>query len=885
MPAKNFLIFLLLSLAWPTLVHAQPSPLWKNRQTQALPNNSQQLRAHSLRANYMQVEPSALAQLFSDTSKTVKLSVPLPDGKQVEFSLSPSNVMSPQLAAKFPQLMSYQGVQTKNPNNVGGFTISPKGLTALIFYEGRWVFLSPQYTHNSDQYISYYRDDALPLQDYPGVSMSDDQLLQSPLLQKNMQAKALPSRATGTSIRTYRLAIAASGEYSQAQGGTLTKTMAELVTLVTRVNQILLVDLAIQFQLVGNNDQLVFLDKDTDPYSNSDSEADLEANQTTLDTIIGSGSYDVGHLLNTNGGGLAYVGAICNSRIKAQGYTGDSPPKGERFYIDLVLHELGHQLGANHSFNANGAGSCTDDQRSPQSAFEPGSGSTIMSYAGLCSSQNLQSFSDAYFHAGSIAQIRDHLDFGTGASCGASQPQANTAPQLQATASSYAIPANTPFVLSASGSDAEGDTLEYSWEQIDEGGTSGGTANLTEMGQDNGANPLFKFRPAVSEPVRYFPRLQDVLSNTLSKGETYPSTERTLNFRLTARDGKGGVNGLDIALDVIPNVTGFAVNEPDITSKWIGGTVRTVKWEVSNSQQQPINCQNVDILLDLDGNNNFETSLLSGTENDGQEEVVVPNSPTSKARLMVSCSDNVFYALNPGNFTISLGAESIAPSIVGQKNVVVDEDSAYTVKLDDLEVVDPDNIYPQGFSLSLSTGNNYTLDNQTVIPDDNFNGDLSVGVRVNDGNADSDEYALEISVEPVNDIPLAVDDNGTAEQNSAVNLFDVLANDQDVDNDQLFVEALQYAGNGLVAIEANQISYTPANGFSGSESISYTINDGQGGSANAQLNIVVTVPTPTTPPPSAGNSGGGGSFYWLLGTLAVMFAWRRKNTLIRLGNV
>lgn len=885
MPTKRFFIFLLLSVVWPHLVHAQPSPLWNIRKTQALPNNVQQLRAHSLNANYIQVDTSTLEQLFSDTSKTIKLAVPLPDGNQVEFSLSPANVMSAQLAAKFPQLMSYQGVQIGNPQNRGGFTISPKGLTGLFYYEGRWVFLSPQYTDTTTQYISYYRDDALSLTEYTSALMSEDQLLQSPLAQQQLQAKALPSRTTGASIRTYRLAIAASGEYSQAQGGTLTKTMAELLTLVTRVNQILMVDLAIQFQLVDNNDQLVFLDATTDPYSNSDSEADLEANQTTLDTIIGSGNYDVGHLLNTNGGGLAYVGAICNSRIKAQGYTGDNPPKGERFYIDLVLHELGHQLGANHSFNASGEGSCTDDQRSPQSAFEPGSGSTIMSYAGICSTQNLQSFSDAYFHAGSIAQIRNYLDFGTGSTCGNSQIQANTAPGLQATATNFAIPANTPFVLSASGSDAEGDTLMYSWEQIDEGGTSGSTANLTEMGQDNGANPLFKFRPPVSEPVRYLPRLQDVLANTLSKGETYPSNERTLNFRLTARDGKGGVSGLDIALDVIANVTGFTVNAPAANSNWIGNTLQTVSWDVSNSQQQPINCQNVDILLDIDGNNSFDTSLLSDTENDGQEDVIVPNSPTTKARIMVKCSNNVFYASNPGHFNISLGADPIAPSIVGQVMLVIDEDQSYTVNFDDLVVDDPDNIYPQGFSLSLSAGNNYTVDNHTVLPDDNFNGQLSVGARVNDGNADSDEYALVITVLPVNDIPIAQDDNGIAEQNSAANLYDVLGNDLDVDDDQLIVESVLYAGNGLVAIEANQISYTPANGFSGSESISYSISDGKGGSANAQLNIVVTVPTPTTPPPSAGNSGGGGSFYWLLGTLAVMFAWRRKNTLIRLGNV
>ena len=871
------LFILLLSIAWPALVHAQASPLWMTSESSVKSLKGAQLRAHSLQPNYLQVDTDTLKQLFNDSTTDVTLAVPLPSGKQVEFTLRPSNVMAPGLAAKFPQLMSYQGVQSGHPHHSGGFTISPKGLSGLFYYEGKWVFLSPQYTHSSNQYVSYYRDDALPLANAAGALRHNDQLLHSAAVQSAMQAKALPGRATGESIRTYRLAIAASGEYSQAQGGTVEDTLAELVTLVTRVNQILLVDLAIQFQLVDNNDQLVFLDAATDPYTNSDSETDLETNQSTLDTVIGSGNYDIGHLLNTNGGGLAYVGAVCHSQIKAQGYTGDNPPRGERFYIDLVLHELGHQLGANHSFNASGAGSCTDDQRSGQSAFEPGSGSTLMSYAGICSTQDLQDFSDAYFHAGSIAQIRNYLENGTGSICGSSQAQANTAPDIELTETRYAIPANTPFVLRATATDAQSDALVFSWEQIDEGGTAGGTANLTEMSQDNGFNPLFKFRPPVSEAVRYFPRLQDVLANTVSKGETYASTERTMNFRLTARDGKGGVNGLDIALDVIPNETAFAVTAPSANSIWRGNTLQTVSWQVSNSLQQPINCQQVDILLDIDGNNSFAGILLSGTANDGQAEVSVPNSPTTKARVMVLCSDNVFYAVNPADFTIVPADATIPPSIVGQQQLVVDEDSPLTVTFSDLEVVDPDNIYPQGFSLSLADGNNYTVDNQTVLPDNNYHGGLSVGVTVNDGNADSNEFALVITVAPQNDIPVAVDDNGSAEQDSTATLYDVVANDLDADGDLLSIQSLQYAGSGQASIESNQISYTPASGFSGSETIGYTISDGQGGTASASLNIEVIAPTPVATPAPEGNSSGGGSFYWLLGTLALMFVWRRKN--------
>ncbi|WP_158771404.1 reprolysin-like metallopeptidase [Paraglaciecola sp. L1A13] len=814
---------------------------------------------------YQSIDSDSLAQHFGDKSSTITLAVPLPDGTFADFTLTPSTVMSQKLADRYPQFMSYNAVQVNAAQNIGRFSLTHKGLTGIFRQQNQWVLLSPLYENNASQYISYYYSDSegeslLPLgvNDAllsPAVS-SDDTNLQLTTAQKT----------TGDTLTTYRLALSATAEYTAEVGGTKADAVAEMITLVNRVNQILLVDTAIQFELVDNDD-IIFTDPDTDPYSDSDANADIETNQQVIDDAVGSDNYDIGHLLATNPGGLAYVGVVCLSAYKAQGYTGNTNPQGERFYIDLVIHELGHQLDAEHSFNAQDLDSCDEEQRSSFSAFEPGSGSTIMSYAGICSTQNIQNNSSPYFHAGSVEQIRDYVETGRGRLCGTTTSLTNSAPSLTLTNDNYTIPANTPFLLDVEADDS--DLLTYTWEQIDVGGVDGGTANASEMASDNGANPLFRSYAAVSDSYRYFPALADVLNDTVSFGEAYATTNRELNFRVTVKDNKGGVNTADVSLDVVDTGTEFTVNQPNASSVWQGNIAQTISWNTALTENAPISCQFVDITADLDGDSVFDSTLASNAANDGEHVIFSPNTNTTNARVKISCVDNVFYAVNPANFTINQGDTSVAPIIDGQSILTVDEDTSITITLDNLQVTDPDSSYPDNFTLSLEAGADYSLENNiTVVPDSNFNGELSISVTVNDGIEDSNSFALVLSVNPINDAPEANDDSETVEQDSATTLINVLGNDIDIDGDTLSISDISYIGNGTASISGDQISYQPSAAFSGTESLTYIASDG---SSTSSATLSITVSATSTTPVTSSNSGGGslGFFWiWFLGAIA-----------------
>jgi hypothetical protein len=933
--------------------------------------DSEPVKVTASKGNYQRLDSEILQQSFHDKESVITLAIPLPDGTLADFTLTPSNVMSSQLAERYPEFMSYEAVQVDEPANIGRFTITHKGLSGIFRQQGQWVLLSPLYENNDEEYVSYYYKDStgesLLANTYDdsliaAVSASDD----------TVAAVTTAEKSTGDSLITYSLALSATGEYTAAVGGTKADAVAEMVTLVARVNQILLVDTAIQFELIDNED-IIYTDADTDPYTNTDSSTDLATNQTIIDDAIGTDNYDIGHLLATNPGGLAYVGVVCNASYKAQGYSGNTSPQGERFYIDLVIHELGHQLDAEHSFNAEDTNDCTTDQRSSSRAVEPGSGSTIMSYAGLCSGQNIETANDPYFHASSVEDIRDYVEFGRGSTCGTTTSLANSSPSVSLTAASYSIPANTPFLLTAEASDSDGDELTYIWEEMDAGGDSGGTATGTEMSTDNGANPLFRSYEAVSDNYRYFPALTDVLEDTLSFGEVYPATDRELNFRVTVKDNLGGVNTADVTLDVIDTGDAFAVTQPSATSTWEGNTEETVTWDTASTDSSPISCDAVDITADLDGDNEFDTLLVSGTDNDGEALVDVPNTATSVARVMVSCSDNVFYAVNPAEFTIYEGADAVAPVIDGQVELSVDEDDSITITLDDLEVSDSDSSYPDNFTLTLQAGSDYTLDGNTVVPDadfygelsvtatvndgisdsnsyplvitvnavndapvidgqvtlslesdesltltlddlsvtdpdssypddftlsvdsgtnyslegsativpdEDFDGDLSVPVSVNDGAADSDTYTLLISVTYVNHAPVANDDTETLSQDSEATLIDVLSNDTDSDDDTLSISNITYTGSSNVSISSDQISYEPEAGLSGTESISYTVSDGSltdTGILTITIEATETTDTTDSSETSQSSSSSGGSVgFWGLALLSSMAMLRRR---------
>ena len=840
--------------------------------------------------SYWQLDESQLRQQLNLQQPFYHLLIPLPDGTQTQFTLTPSRVMAPALAAKYPQLRSFNGQQNNAPTNKGRFDLSPSGFSGMFKWQGEWVILSNQSNDSTTVYVSYKAKDEInqaltdrPKQDFLSLpaNIKDRQLAKS--------ANTELAISSGEQIRTFRLAVSASGEYTRANGGEA-GAMAEIVRLVNRVNQVLLTDLSMQFELVANNDRLIFTDAATDPFTNTDSAADIEANQQTIDDLIGSENYDMGHVLNTKGGGLATVRSLCLNGFKARGQTGRNTPSGEAFYIDLVIHEFGHQLGAAHTFNASEQGSCSSEQRSRNAAVEPGSGSTIMAYAGLCGGQNIVQDTDAYYHAFSIEEIREHIDR---ISCGINAPSGNTIPVILTAPQSYIIPALTPFMLSAQASDADNDTLSYAWDQINPGGLEGATTSTKELGEDNGFNPLFRSRVPSTNATRYFPQLSNVLSGFLSIGEVYPSTDRTLNFQMVVRDGKGGVNTLTHEVQVITTERPFSVTSPTSDDTWFGGTSQNVAWDVATTDLPPFSCDSVDISLDADGNGVFETVLLQGAPNTGSASVVSPSTTTANARLMVRCASNIFYAVNPARFSISAGAQPVAPVITGQQVKISAEDTPFTVNFSDLNVDDPDTTYPDNFTLTVNSGQNYTVTNALVTPVNNFNGELNIPVSVNDGVNDSNIFNFVATISAVNDNPQAIDDSASTSQDSDAIIIEVLANDIDNDGDSLRLIDVTYTGTGQVMINGSSISYTPATGFSGTDSFSYQIEDTALAVSSATVTISVEAtlpeppptPTPTPTQPTDSNGGGGGSLgisLLVLGMVRIMIcATHRRSTCLK----
>jgi hypothetical protein len=359
--------------------------------------------------------------------------------------------------------------------------------------------------------------------------------------------------------------------------------------------------------------------------------------------------------------------------------------------------------------------------------------------------------------------------------------------------------------------------------------------------------------------------LKDVLAGQTSLGETYATTDRNMRFRLTARDNKGGVSQQDVVITVTTANQSFNIDSP---SQWQALSEQTVTWDTGDTLSPPINCSNVDILLitGTDTDNPLETSVLLHASNDGQQNIRVPNIISPKARLVLKCSDNVFYALSAQAFSI-IGIESVAPLINSQNTISFSEDSERQIDFADLNVSDADSAYPQDFTLTIQNGDNFIINQQTLIPNANFNGMLSVSVVVNDGNLDSNLFVLQVQVTAVNDAPVANNDSISVQQNSASVMIDVLSNDNDVDVDVLNIDSFSYSGRGQVSISNQQLTYTPEVGFSGTDSIVYAVTDGTL-MDEAILSIQVNSVTPVS------TESGGGSVL-LLSFLSFVCLFKR----------
>jgi hypothetical protein len=592
--------------------------------------------------NYLSKAP---LENFGQSNKQIMvLSLPMPDGLFQKFSIAESPVMAPDLAAKYPDIKTYIGKGIDDVYATIRFDLTPLGFHAMILSPNGNVFVDPYSLGDVENYISYYTKDFINDQKAFDCEVISDE---SRLQELNYLKESGFLTPTGPQLRTYRLALATTGEYSAFFGGTVPLALAAVVTSVNRVNGVYEKEVAVRMVLVANNDTLIFTNASTDPYTNNNGSTMLGQNQTTIDARVGSANYDFGHVFSTGGGGVAYLGVICVNGYKARGVTGSYAPVGDPFDIDYVAHEMGHQFSGNHSFNGS-SGSCSGGNRNGSTAYEPGSGSTIMAYAGICSPQNLQNNSDPYFHSINFDEIVAYTNLGSGNGCAVITNTGNGAPLVTVPAGGFYIPKSTPFSLTGSATDPDSDPLTYCWEEFDLGPAGA-------PGTPSGNAPIFRTWNPTTSSTRYFPRLQNLLNNTTVIGEILPTYSRVLTFRLTARDNKVGGGGVDHAqmqFNVDGNSGPFLVTSPNTNVTWAGASSQIITWDVANTDAALINCTNVNILLSTDGGQTFPTVLLANTPNDGTESVTIPNTPSSTSRVKVEAVGNIFFDLSNTNFII-----------------------------------------------------------------------------------------------------------------------------------------------------------------------------------------------------------------------------------------
>ncbi len=572
------------------------------------------------------------------------MTLPMPDGSYMRVRIEESPIFSTELQQEYPEIRTYTAKGLDDPTVSGRLDHTPAGFHAMLISESGTVYVDPADDYDPTHYISFWKKDVAGEHYMCGQHDETDHSPLAALL-------AFPANnPSGDQLRTYRLAVSATGEYTQFFGG-MANAANQIATTINRVTGIYEREVAIRLNLVATN---IYDDQATDPFTGDDVSAMLGENQTDLDANVGNANYDFGHIFSQGGsGGVANVG-VCTAGSKARGATSLANPSGDVFDVDFVAHEMGHQLSGSHTWNGT-SGSCTAGQFQAASSYEPGSGSTIMAYAGICAGQNVQANSDDYFHTRSFDQITAYRN-GTGA-CGTLAATGNAPPTVEA-GPNCTIPTSTPFTLIAQGDDADGDPMTFNWEQFDLGTQDGNPQSTFTTG------PLFRSRPATSDPSRTFPQFQDILSGAATPYEVLPSVDRTLNFRVTVRDNQPNGGGVDYdSMSVTVSGNPFEVTAPATGATLECGDSDTFTWDVGGGSVAP----NVEILFSSDGGTTF-SSLVGSTTNDGSHDVTVPTELTGTGRIMLEPSQECFFAVSE-EFSI---VDTTPPTITAPADIVAE---------------------------------------------------------------------------------------------------------------------------------------------------------------------------------------------------------------------
>lgn len=704
-----------------TLIFGQKDNLWtpaKNLTNKEIKANKRAISTPTL----FDLDVDKLKQIVSESPrKTTKLSksavivsFPISESEFQNFSIYKTSNFSPELEAAHPEIATYYGESIDGKSAKIYFSLSPLGLSSMQLRLGKEAIFVEPYDNNNSTYVVYKKSDK-------GISKNKFECATSAKSSTDGLKMGKILSADDGLLRTYRLALSCTGEYTQYFGGTKALALAAMNNTMTRVNGVFENDFAIKLVLIPEQENIIFTSASTDPYSNATAGADGAWNTELMNVLhgttygIGDSKFDIGHLFGASGGGgnAGCIGCVCNNSTtydateqwywyKGQGYTSpaDNVPSGDSFDIDYVAHEIGHQFGGNHTF--------TDSEEYTIAQVEPGSGSTIMGYAGI-TTEDVQAHSDPYFHAVSIQQITEYVK-STSGSCSVNTPTGNNAPTANAGAD-FTIPKSTPFVLTGSASDSNGDALTYTWEQMDVQNSTTSNPSATKT-----TGPAFRSYSPTTSPVRYFPKMNSVLNGaTTTAGlelnvEVLPSVSRTLKFRFTARDNKanGAGNAYDDMMVTVSSTAGPLI----ITSQnaagisYPQGSSQNVTWNVANTNTL---AANVDILLSTDSGNTWST-LITGTPNDGSQSVTIPSVTSNTCRFMVKASGNIFFNVNTANFSITAPdtENPTAPTLSANNTTSTKTTLSWTGATDNVAVASYD-IYKDGTLVANSTTSPYTV--------------------------------------------------------------------------------------------------------------------------------------------------------------------------------
>lgn len=651
-----------------------------------------EFKLFDLKTNYIrQILFSIVGENVSKSAAIISL--PNAEGKIEQFEVYEASNFEPDLQAQFPEIRAFSGIGITDKNATLKLSISPQGIQTMVFRADKASEFIEAYSQDHTVYAVFKSQREKGKLAW--TCSTDDQKMTVETAKRFENT----NRSSAGQLKVYRLAQSCNAEYANYFGATSSAqvglVLAAFNATLTRCNGVYEKDLAMHLNLVASSTNIIYYDPATDPYSTtlSDWNTQLQiAINTTLtgpstSLVANNAAYDIGHMFGASGGGgnAGCIGCICvdatatgTGSTKGRGITSpsDGIPQGDTFDIDYVTHEIGHQLGGNHTFSQSNEGAGVNK--------EVGSGITIMGYAGI-TGQDVATNSIDIFHQATIQQIQTNLATKT---CGVTTNiSSNNATPVVAGVNNYTIPINTPFVLTGSATDANaGDALTYCWEQNDDGGSNIGAASSASPTKVIGPN--FISWPATASPSRYFPRLSSIIANSPTTNatgndagilsEALSSVSRTLNFRLTVRDNAPYVSAIgsekvgqtaftDMAVNVTASAGPFLVNSPNTAVTWLVGANQNVAWDVAGTTANGINTAFVDIFLSTDGGLTYPIQLANKVPNDGSEIVTVPNNPGNSNRIMVKGNNHIFFDISNANFTISTPVTTFAVAASGEQ--------------------------------------------------------------------------------------------------------------------------------------------------------------------------------------------------------------------------